>query len=137
MAHLNCSLVIPGPIKEVFDFLCDPRRVPHLLEGRIDVEVVNAEPELQKGAEFTYLMTRVGISQQVRYRIEDLTRGTVMTYRQTEGVFRKWVHTQKFSTHGKNETLVTDVVDYELPFGLVGHVLDDLVFRKDLRQILE
>ncbi|MCC7405379.1 MAG: hypothetical protein IT288_13355 [Bdellovibrionales bacterium] len=92
---------------------------------------------MQKGAEFTYLMTRVGISQQVRFRVEDVTRGTALVYRQTEGVFRKWVHTQKFTTHGKNETLVTDVVDYELPFGLVGHLLDDLLFRRDLRRILE
>jgi ligand-binding SRPBCC domain-containing protein len=137
MAHLNCSLVVPGPIKEVYDYLCDPKRVPQLLEGHVEVEVLNAEPDLQKGAEFTYLMTRVGISQQVRFRVEEVTRGTTLVYRQTEGVFRKWVHTQKFSTHGKNETLVTDVVDYELPFGLVGHLLDDLLFRRDLRRILE
>ena len=137
MAHLNCSLVVPGPIKEVFDFLCYPRRVPYLLDAKVEVEIVNADPELHRGAEFTYLMTRMGISQQVRFRVEEMTKGTVLIYRQTEGVFRKWVHTQKFSTHGRNETLVTDVVEYELPFGLVGHLLDDLLFRKDLRFILD
>lgn len=137
MAHLTCSLVIPAPVKETFEFFTDPLRIPSLLEDKLEVEVENGGAELQKGAEYSYLMTRAGISQYVRFRVEDLSRGNFLTYRQIEGIFRQWVHTQKFSPHGRNQTLITDIVDYELPFGLIGHLLDDLLFRKDLLNILQ
>jgi ligand-binding SRPBCC domain-containing protein len=137
MAHINCSFVVPAPIKETFEFLTDPKRVPFLLAGKVDVEIENAEADLVKGSEFSYLMTRAGISQYLRFRVEEVSRGNSLTYKQTEGIYRRWIHTQKFSSHGRNQTLVTDIVDYELPFGFMGHLLDDLFFRKDLTKILQ
>ncbi len=136
MAHINESYIIPAPIKETFDLLTNPLKLPHLLKGKIDVEIQNGAKELNSGAEFVFLMTRLGISQYVRFRIDDLSRGNWLTYRQVEGLFRKWVHTLKFSPHGRNQTLVTDIVDYELPFGFLGHLLDDMIFHRDLHNIL-
>ncbi|MCB0361439.1 MAG: hypothetical protein KDD35_01875 [Bdellovibrionales bacterium] len=137
MAHLNCSIVIPAPVIDTYDFFTDPSGLPSLLKGKVDVDIENASADLQKGSEYCYIMTRAGISQYVRFRVEETSRGNFLTYRQIEGIFRKWVHTQKFSPHGSNQTLVTDTVDYELPFGLLGHLLDDIIFKRDLSEILQ
>jgi hypothetical protein len=39
---------------------------------------------------------------------------------QVEGLFAAWTHTMKFDERGDRETLVTDLVDYQVPLGLLG-----------------
>jgi hypothetical protein len=43
----------------------------------------------------------------------------------------------KFEEHGPTQTLVTDIVEYEIPFGILGKLADDFFIRHDLKNILE
>ena len=136
MAQIQLSQILPAPIRECFDYLSNSHNLIYLLKDSIQVQLEVASEELKKGAEYGFLMTRAGVTQSVRFRIDDLSWGNYLTYRQVEGVFQKWHHTQKFTLHGANQTLVTDIVNYELPMGLIGHILDDVYFRKDIESIL-
>lgn len=136
MAHLQVSAIVPGPRGEVFDLICAPDRLPHLLADRIEVQMTSGAEVLRRGAEYEFMMTRFGFSQTVRLRIEDYLKGSRLTYRQSEGLFADWMHTIKFEDHGENQTLVVDYVDYKVPFGLVGYLVDDLFVRRDMKQIL-
>jgi hypothetical protein len=42
----------------------------------------------------------------------------------------------RFEEHGENETLVTDLVDYQIPLGLLGYLADDLLIKGDMRRLL-
>jgi ligand-binding SRPBCC domain-containing protein len=137
MAHLQVSAIVPGARQEVFQFLCSPDRLPHLLKDHIEVEMVRGADALRRGAEFEFTMTRFGFTQPVRLRVEDVLKGSRITYRQAEGLFADWIHTSKFEDHGENQTLVTDFVDYSVPFGLFGHLADDVFLRRDLKGVLE
>lgn len=137
MAHLQISAIIPGPRQEVFQFLCAPERLPQLLQDHVEVEMVRGADGLRRGAEFEFSMSRYGFSQGVRFRVEDVLKGSRLTYRQTEGIFADWIHTSKFEDHGEQQTLVTDFVDYTLPFGLFGYLADDIFIRRDLKNLLE
>ncbi len=137
MAHLQISVILPAPRAQVFDLLTSAQRLADLLAPRIEVQLVRAAESARRGAEYEFLMTRYGLSQTVRLRIEDFLKSSRLTYRQTEGLFQEWVHTMKFEDHGENQTLVTDYVDYRVPFGLIGYLADDLFLRRDLRTILE
>lgn len=137
MAHLQVSQVIPAPRFEVFDFLNDPSHLPALLKPAIDVEVFSPDVPLKRGSEFHFIMTRLGLSQSVRLRVEDVLRGSRLTYRQAEGLFAEWTHTIKFEDRDERSTLVTDLVDYRMPFGIFGTLADDLLLKRDLRKILE
>lgn len=136
MAHLQVSAIIPGPRNEVFDLICAPDRLPHLLADRIEVQMTKGAETLRRGAEYEFLMTRFGFAQSVRLRVEDFLKGSRLTYRQAEGLFADWIHTMKFEDHGENQTLVIDYVDYKVPFGLMGYLADDLFVRRDMKQIL-
>lgn len=136
MAHLQVSAILPSPRTHVFDLLTSPERLGELLVKRIDVQLVRGADSLRRGAEYEFLMTRCGFCQSVRIRVEDLLKSSRVSYRQTEGLFESWVHTMKFEDHGDNQTLVTDYVDYRLPFGLLGFVADDLFVRRDMRLLL-
>lgn len=136
MAHLQISQLIPASRQEVFDYLCNPAELPYLLAPTIMVEVLTPELELKRGSEVHLNMTRMGLTQAVRLRIEDVLRGSRLTYRQSEGLFAAWTHTMKFEEHGEKETLVTDLIDYTLPLGLIGYLADDLLIKGDMRRLL-
>lgn len=121
---------------EVFDYLTDVNQLPFLLQPHIEVQVVTPEVPLKRGNEVHMMMTRFGLSQSIRFQIEDVLRGSRLSYRQSEGVFASWVHTMKFDEHGENSTLVTDIVDYQLPMGLFGHLADDLLLKGDMTRVL-
>jgi len=136
MAHLQLSELIPAPRLEVFDYLTDPNRLPALLKPAIDVKVVTPDVPLKRGNEVHFVMSRFALSQSIRFRIEDVLRGSRLSYRQSEGVFAAWNHTMKFDEHGENGTLVTDLVDYQVPMGLFGHLADDLLLKGDMTRLL-
>jgi ligand-binding SRPBCC domain-containing protein len=136
MAHLQVSQLIPAPPLEVFDYLTNPNNLPALIQPAIDVEVVSQDVPLKRGNEVHFMMTRFGLSQSIRFRIEDVLRGSRLSYRQSEGIFSTWNHTMKFEEHGENSTLVTDIVDYQVPLGIFGHLADDLILKSDMSRVL-
>jgi ligand-binding SRPBCC domain-containing protein len=136
MAHLQISQLISAPRLEVFDFLTDPNNLPLLLRPAVNVQVVSPDVALKRGNEVHFMMSRFGLSQSIRFRIEDILRGSRLSYRQSEGVFASWNHTIKFDEHGESGTLVTDLVDYQVPMGLIGHLADDLILKRDMTRLL-
>ena len=136
MAQLRCSKVIPFPREKVFELLTDPYHVPVLLEDKVDVEIMGGATQLEKGSEYSFIMTRFGVSQRIRWEVIEFVKGSRITYSQVEGVFPKWEHTSFFEDFHKGETKVIDKVDYQLPFGVLGLFLNDLIVRKELQKLL-
>ncbi len=136
MAHLQIAKIVPGTKFKVYDYLTSPQNLPELLKGSIEAKWQNPGVEVQPGSEFLFLMTRFGVEQPVRLVIDRLVTGISLTYHQQSGVYSQFVHTMKFEEHGLNETLVTDFVEYELPFGILGRLADDFFVKADLKSIL-
>jgi ligand-binding SRPBCC domain-containing protein len=136
MAHLQISQLIPASRMEVFDYLTNPGNLPYLLQPGIDVQIVTPDVPLKRGNEVHFVMTRFGLSQSIRFRVEDVLKGSRLTYRQSEGVFAGWTHTMKFEEHAEKSTLVTDLVDYQVPLGIFGHLADDLLLKSDMTKVL-
>ncbi len=137
MAHIQCAKIIPATKFRVFDYLASPSTLPEQLEGVIDVKWQNPGVTLSAGSEFLYLMTRYGVEQPVRFVVDKLVAGNSLTYRQVSGIYARFVHTMKFEDHSVGGTLVTDLVEYQLPFGIFGRIADDFFIREDLKNILE
>lgn len=136
MAHVKAQLLIPATQMEVFRYVTDPSNLNEQLASNIQLTWLNPGTTVQAGAEFSFSMKRLGIEQPVRFRIDKYVVGYSLTYHQLEGLFHTWVHSMKFEEHAGQQTLVTDLVDYEMPFGLMGRVVDDFWWRKDLHRIL-
>jgi ligand-binding SRPBCC domain-containing protein len=137
MAHLQISELIEASRSDVFDYLTAPSHQAFLLAPAINVEALTPDGQLKRGDEIHFNMTRFGLSQSIRFKVEDLLPGSRLTYRQSEGVFAAWTHTMKFEEHSDNTTLVTDLVDYKMPMGIVGFLVDDLVIKGDMSRVLQ
>ncbi len=53
-----------------------------------------------------------------------------------KGPFKKWKHIHIFSEIGKNQTVVTDKIEFELPFFLFGKLMEGYV-ENNLKKIFE
>ena len=136
MARLRYSKVIPFPRERVFKILTDPKYLPLLLEDKIDVEMVEEAPQFMRGSEYGFVMTRFGVSQRVRWEVVEVVEGRRVIYCQSEGIFPKWEHTLFFEDTAEGETGVIDRLDYQLPFGILGLLANDLIMRRDLQSLL-
>jgi ligand-binding SRPBCC domain-containing protein len=137
LAHLQVQKVVPGSQFQAFEYLTSPAMLGEQLSGSVNVTWQNPGVQLQQGAEFLFLMERFGVEQNVRYTVDKFVLGHSLTYRQVSGLFASWQHTMKFEDHGNGQTLVSDIVEYEMPFGLLGRLADDLYMRREVQKILE
>ena len=137
MAHLQLSRTLTASRFAAYDYLTNPENLPELLRDTIAVEVLSPDVSLKRGSELHFRMTRFGLAQSVRFQIEELLRGSRLTYRQVEGLFAGWMHTTRFEDVGDGATLVTDIVQYQVPFGLLGHLVNDVLVKADLEKILD
>lgn len=53
-----------------------------------------------------------------------------------KGPFKKWKHIHLFSEIGKNQTVVTDKIEFELPFFFLGRLMEGYV-ENNLKKIFE
>lgn len=136
MAHLHYSSVIGAPRSEVFDFVSDFAKLPLLMPEYLKLDLTAPPLTVQRGAEFEFKITRFGINNLWSVKIEDFKEEELFTERLIMGVFDSWVHTYRFEDHGENSTRLSHFIDYQMPFGIFGRLADDLVFRKDLSNLL-
>ncbi len=136
MGHLQHSRIIPFAVDQVFAYVADFNNLPFMLQPYIGVKVL-AAPVMRRGADYAFAMTRMGVTRQCVFRIEEFQRNQSFADRQIEGVFARWYHVQKFSPHDRDQTLLMDYIDYTLPYGVLGRLADDLFSRFDLAEIVE
>jgi ligand-binding SRPBCC domain-containing protein len=137
MGHVQHSVVIEAPRAEVFQFLSDYKNRSLVLpKSDLEMELVSPNSPIKKGAEYEVKITRYGIHYPLTYIIEDCDQPSYFIERQISGVFEEWLHTFKFEEHSETSTLVTNIVDYSLPLGILGTLLDDLYVKADIKRIL-
>jgi ligand-binding SRPBCC domain-containing protein len=135
MAHFEFSSVLPFPRKDVFEFSTNPENLP-LIMNDYKIEPTSPITKMKKGAEYEIRVTRYGISVIWGIVVEEFVPGEMFRDRQSHGPFSLWVHTHKFEDHGQG-TLLTELIEYDLPFGLFGKLADDLLVKRELHRLFE
>ncbi len=136
MGHVQISRLIPAPQDAVFHYLTDLQSISETLVGRIDVTFPHPPPQLRLLAEVELVSKRFAISVRTVVRVEQFVPFSKFSYRQVSGFFRSWAHLMLLDTHDKDQTRLTDVVDFTMPAGLFGALADDLFVRADVERLL-
>lgn len=137
MAYLQSSALIPAPRPEVFAYSSDLKHLPEWLGESIGVAFSSVPGKMTLGAQYEMQLTRFGITRPFVMRIEQYIPQELFVDRQIEGFFEFWLHTQKFEEHDDKKTHLIDIVEYSLPYGLIGSLADDLFVRQDLTRLLQ
>jgi ligand-binding SRPBCC domain-containing protein len=137
MGHVQVSRLIPASLGDVYRYITDLSNLPQWLDPSLEVDFPSAPPVLRPMTEFDLRFQRFGQAVTARFRVDELRPREVFSYRQMTGFFKEWVHTQLLSAHDSRTTLMTDVVDFKMPYGIIGALADDLFVSRDLERMLK
>ena len=90
---------------------------------------------LELGDEVTWEGRHFGITQRLSSKITKFQPYTFFQDRMTRGAFRFFEHDHLFAPQG-NGTVMTDVVKFQAPFGLLGWIAERAVLAPHLRRFL-
>ena len=136
MGHVQVSRLIPAGVGDVYRYILDLENLPQWLDLSMEAEFPAKLPVLREQVEFVIKLSRFGKSVESTFRVDELKPRETFTYRQVDGFFKSWVHTQLLSAHDAKTTLLTDVVDFQMPYGILGALADDLFVRSDVDKLL-
>lgn len=83
----------------------------------------------------TWRAKHFGIYFKMTSKITELTKNKSFTDEMVNGPFKK-LHHQHLFHEDKNTTIMTDVFDYQAPFGLIGRAIEKLVLTSYLTRFL-
>lgn len=129
---LEISQFVPHPIQEVFSFLGDPGSMELFVPLYLDLHFLTLRPvERKKGATFEYTLKIFGFKTHWTLMIQEYQPPKQIVGVQVKGPCVSWRHTQNFTTV-VGGTIIEDRVEYVLPLGIVGQVLNHFFIRREL-----
>jgi len=150
---------IAAPLPRVFAFFADPSNLPRIMPPKQGTELVklNLVPPRSPADETSLDADHMGgvgteivfkfraipylpMHEKWMARITAFSLNEYFTDVQQQGPFRRWEHTHSFETKtidGKEGTLICDHVEYEVGFGVIGRILERLMFQRILRSTFE
>jgi ligand-binding SRPBCC domain-containing protein len=138
MPHLlQRAQFVPAPIDDVFAFFRDPQNLGVITPDWLGFRIEDApDGNVFAGCEIGYTIRLFGAPMRWRTRIPVYEDGVRFIDEQASGPYKSWVHEHRF-TPLLEGTLVTDRVEYEMPFGPLGAIARVVAVRHQLRAIFD
>lgn len=134
--RLSQSVIINAPIESVFHFHDDTRNLLKITPPNISV-TIEALGTPGKGSEIILRVRQFGLfTMRWHVRITQYLPPTRMTDEQISGPFSYWKQERHLSIV-EGGTELTDVVEYRMPFGLLGRFADALIVRRQIQSMFD
>jgi ligand-binding SRPBCC domain-containing protein len=128
--------LIKAPIQEVWDFFSAPANLSKITPPQMNFKIIDMQGDkMFAGQIIRYRVTvlplvRVGWTTE----ITEVENGLTFVDEQRKGPYRLWRHRHTFrETAGGVE--MTDVVEYAIPFGLMGRLANFLFVAREVKRI--
>lgn len=137
MRTFRNSFIVKGSIERVWDFYTDVKHLETITPDKIDLKIINATNER------IVLGQEIWISGKIITKIRSTWHSKITLAQPYEyvdemltGPFRKWKHTHKFYNITGKQTEIEDIVEFELPYGIIGRLLEGYAY-KQIQNIFE
>ena len=134
MERIEQTVVIDAPIERVFHFHDDTQNLLKITPPNIKVTIETmGRPGLgyevtHKIRQFLFFVMRWHV------KITEYQPPVLMVDEQVRGPFASWKQTRRLQmVNGKTE--LTDIVEYETPFGILGRIANTLVIRRQVKEM--
>jgi uncharacterized membrane protein len=134
------SIEIKTPVDNVFTYFARPEHVSDQIKNdAVGMTVVPMDIKEGMGVGTTFRVIGDFSGKRLEWDCEttEFIRNEKITAKQFEGPFKRWQITNEFKSLGDNLTKVTMTVDYEMPFGPLGSILDKAKFAKSAEKGME
>jgi len=134
------SIDIKTPVDNVFTYFARPEHVSDQIKNdAVGMTVVPMDIKEGMGVGTTFRVIGDFSGKRLEWDCEttEFIRNEKITAKQFEGPFKRWQISNEFKSLGENLTRVTMTVDYEMPFGPLGSILDKAKFAKSAEKGME
>ena len=140
MTVVSKSIDIKAPINTVFTYFARPEHVSdQMTEKGVGMTVIPMDIKEGMGVGTTFRIIGDFNGKRLEWDCEttEFDREEKISAKMTEGPFKRWDIKTEFKSLGDNLTKVTMTVDYEMPFGPLGAILNKAKFEKSARRGME
>ncbi|HVX93690.1 MAG TPA: SRPBCC family protein [Polyangia bacterium] len=128
---------VPRRRPEVFAFFADAANLERLTPPTLRFSILTPEPiEMRPGTVIDYRLSLLGVPFRWRTLIETFEPEARFVDVQESGPYKLWRHTHTFED-APGGTLIRDRVEYELPFGPLGHLARAIFVQRQLAYIFD
>jgi len=128
---------VPARLDDVFAFFSDPENLETLTPPWLGFRILGAsDSPVRLGTRIRYRLRLNGIPLRWESVISEYEPGRMFADEQVRGPYRYWYHRHLFrAVDGGVE--IEDLVEYELPLGVLGRIAHTALVRRQLRQIFD
>tara|TARA_B110000444_G_scaffold261094_1_gene311049 strand:+ start:13496 stop:13963 length:468 start_codon:yes stop_codon:yes gene_type:complete len=127
---------LPISIEQAWDFLSDPRNLKTITPDYMGFIILSgAEKEMFAGQIIQYKVTPIfGIPTKWVTEITHVKKGAYFVDEQRFGPYSLWHH-KHFIQKIKGGVEMEDIIDYKLPFGVLGQLFHPIIVKPKLDEI--
>ncbi|MDC8003801.1 SRPBCC family protein [Aureisphaera galaxeae] len=135
---LHSKQNLPISMTEAWDFLSDPRNLKTITPDYMGFEILSgADRPMYAGQIIQYIVTPVlGIKTKWVTEITHVKEGIYFVDEQRFGPYSLWHH-KHFLKEIDGGVEMEDIVDYKIPFGIIGRWMHPILVRPKLKEIFE
>jgi ligand-binding SRPBCC domain-containing protein len=136
---LKTVQLMASTMEEVWDFISSPENLKEITPGYMGFEIISKDlpGKIFPGMIIAYrIKPLLGIGMKWVTEITEVNDGKNFVDEQKNGPYSFWRH-QHFIEKADNGVLMTDIVTYKPPFGLLGNIANWLFIGRQLRDIFE
>ena len=140
MTTVRKSIDIKAPVDTVFTYFARPEHVSDLMsEKGVGMTVIPMDIKAGMGVGTTFRVIGDFDGKRIEWDCEttEFIRCEKISAKMIKGKFKKWEITTEFKELSENLTNVAMTVNYEMPFGPLGNILDKVKFAKSAENGLE
>jgi uncharacterized protein (TIGR01777 family) len=128
---------LPKSKEEIFPFFAEAKNLEQITPDSLNFKILDSStPQIEKGTIFNYRLKVDGIPLRWRTLITEWNPPNQFVDNQVKGPYKKWHHTHLFEDLAGG-TLMTDQVDFTIPFGILGYGAAAWKVTKDVNRIFK
>jgi ligand-binding SRPBCC domain-containing protein len=129
---------LPISIEEAWDFFSNPGNLPLITPPSLGLRITSGlKDKMYPGMIITYVITPIlGIPVDWVTEITHVSEPRFFVDEQRFGPYRFWHHKHLFREI-ETGVEIEDVVDYSLPFGPIGRIVNEMVVKRELKKIFD
>lgn len=133
---LNDELNLPIPIDEAWDFFSNPNNLSRIMPDSMDFKVVKgASLPIYNGQFIEYTVTPLPFFKTKWVsEMKNIKKPNYFEDTQVKGPYKHWLH-QHILEPTADGTKVVDLVEYQVPLGILGRLLHPIIVKPKLKKI--
>ena len=129
---------LPISMEQAWKFLSDPKNLKTITPDYMRFEILGGDEKMMyPGQIIKYIVTPVmGIPTKWITEITHVKEGEYFVDEQRFGPYALWHH-KHFIRPIKNGIEMEDIIDYKIPFGILGQMVHPIIVKPKLKEIFE